>query len=159
MVKSLSILILIFFGYNISSYAQKYVSIDYTRTHKKYNLEGAEIYFIIEGDSIFLTKTDEYEFRFEPEDISKFELSEDTMIEILVKNCKWVLSFQRQKEIISQYQNFKIRFIKSKRIENVIFGYDNGEWMLTPSEFVRKRRSFNTPKRVRKNREEEYNGD
>ncbi len=137
---------LLFFSVN-SVNAQKFLSIDYSRTLKKYNLEGAEVYFIIEGDSIFLTKTDEYEFRFETDGILKLEHSQDTMIEILVKNCKWVFSFQRQKKIISQYQNFKIRFIKSKRIENVIFGYDNGGWLLTPSEFRKEKRCLKTFKK------------
>lgn len=133
------ILTFLFTIFAFNTYAQKFILLDYARTHRSFNLEGAEIYFIIEDDSIFLTKTGEYEFRLEPDGVLKLELSQDSTIEIQIKTFKWVFTFQREKEIFESWQNFLIRFSKYRGVENVTLGYAAGEWVLTPSEFTRER--------------------
>lgn len=160
MNKLASFLVFVFVLTFSSLSAQSKLHIDLDRTYSKYDLEGAEIYFLSGNDSLYLTKTNKYNFQFDPASVLQWEDDSVKKIKILLISYKYYFSFFEPINSFRHSKNFMIRINKNPKRDDIRFGSELGcEWVqaiktteiIKRSKFLaRRKRKREKKKRIRR---------
>ena len=101
-----------------SAFGQKWISLgcghnDREKDEHIYNMAGAEVYVVIQKDSVFLPKINEYEFRCPREIDSLILQNKTTTLTFFVKTCRSMFFMFIPKEIWKTIDYFTFSFYKT----------------------------------------------
>lgn len=99
------------FGQKKITLAHNYI----VKSEKLYNMDGAEIYAIIHQDTVFLPKTNRFEFNFSRQLDSVVSQLTDKKVFFLVKTPRSVYNIDIPKDVWSRNNSFKFSFYRTPR--------------------------------------------